>query len=62
MINPSAPTADHELECAIERYTAMLANAPTRSERETAWQWLCRAHQLRSAERVSEMEEEQGIA
>lgn len=58
MINPESPQTDADLECAIERYTAMLTNAPTRSERETAWQWLTEAHGLRSAERVSEMEEE----
>lgn len=61
MINPESPQTDADLEHDIERYTAMLASAPTRSEREMAWQWLRDAHGLRSAERVSEMEEE-GIA
>lgn len=61
MINPESPQTDADLEQDIERYTAMLANAPTRSERETAWKWLREARIRRSAERVSEMEEE-GIA
>lgn len=61
VINPTAPRADHEFEGEIDRYAAMLGSALTLSERQTAWQWLCEAHQRRSAHHVRLMEQDQSL-
>lgn len=61
MIQPDAPQTDAEIEGDIDRYSLMLMHSPTRSERETAWQWLTEAHARRSALRVRLMEQDQGL-
>lgn len=52
---------DADLESKIDREAMRLHTAETPGERRMAWDELKRLHELRSPERIRDMEDEKGL-
>jgi hypothetical protein len=56
MISPDAPFVELDLESQIDWNAHQLHTAPTPEERAAAWERLKKLHQMRTPEKVDELE------
>lgn len=61
MINSNEPFVELDLESQIDWNAHRMHTAPTPEERRVAWDRLKKLHDMRTPERIREMEEDRGL-